>query len=596
MDIYQPMNPQEAKKAFQKMNRQIIDDNVNAFVCLKDINKIYPNGVHAVYNFNIDINKNEFIVLVGPSGCGKSTVLRMIAGLEEITSGYLYIDKTLANSQPSKDRNIAMVFQSYALYPHMNVFDNMSFSLRINKARLPKLNKNGEQVYGIDTKEIRKIKRELKKNPEDQDLIAKLHDYENNLKPLYVKRNYTKDELNKIVFDAAEILNLGEYLDRKPKELSGGQMQRVALGRAIVRNPKLFLMDEPLSNLDAKLRVSMRSELVRIHNDVKATTIYVTHDQVEAMTMADRIVVMNKGWIQQIATPQELYESPSNIFVATFIGSPAMNLIEGTYNKGSITFKNGDILKLTKDEKKSYEKFIEESLTYYHSLQKLIEKSHIELLEQIDSITSLLDENGFNDEVQMFFKSVLNLVFSDEKQPRFAKIIPEINLVLEKKSKLLAQKNLKKLQELILEEETEVSKAIEKINSNKYSSITANKAPVSKKKNKQIVKRNLLDDKKIIDEYIAQYQSSKDGNHRIFVGIRPEYFNLDNSQDNFILEIKGQVEQEYLGTETLLHFDYCGTEIIAKLPSKTFTSRQNLRLTVSNDKMFIFDAISGLRI
>jgi len=237
---------------------------------LTDIQKIYDNNVQAVFDFNLDIEDKEFIVLVGPSGCGKSTTLRMIAGLEEITSGELYIDGRLVNNVAPKDRDIAMVFQSYALYPHMSVFDNMAFGLKLRK--MP------------------------------------------------------KDEIEQRVRDAAKILEIEQYLERKPKALSGGQRQRVALGRAIVRNAKVFLMDEPLSNLDAKLRVQMRSEIIKLHERLDATTIYVTHDQTEAMTMASRIVVMKDGYIQQIGTPRDVYNHPVNMFVANFIGAPAMNL------------------------------------------------------------------------------------------------------------------------------------------------------------------------------------------------------------------------------------------------------------------------------
>ena len=241
---------------------------------LKNINKIYDNKVQAVFDFNLDIAEHEFIVFVGPSGCGKSTTLRMIAGLEDISSGELYINGQLMNDVQPKDRDIAMVFQSYALYPHMTVYDNMAFALT------------------------------LKKMP--------------------------KAEIDKRVHEAAEILELTPYLKRKPKALSGGQRQRVALGRAIVCNAKVFLMDEPLSNLDAKLRVQMRAEIIRLHNQLNATTIYVTHDQTEAMTMASRIVVMKDGHIQQVGTPREIYDHPSNLFVASFIGSPAMNFLKGT--------------------------------------------------------------------------------------------------------------------------------------------------------------------------------------------------------------------------------------------------------------------------
>ena len=235
-----------------------------ATVSLRNINKVYDNKVQAVFDFNLDVEDQEFIVFVGPSGCGKSTTLRMIAGLEEITSGELVIDGQRMNDVAPKDRDIAMVFQSYALYPHMTVYENMAFGLKLRK--MP------------------------------------------------------KEEIDKRVLEAAKILEIEEYLKRKPKALSGGQRQRVALGRAIVRNAKVFLMDEPLSNLDAKLRVQMRSEIIKLHEKIGATTIYVTHDQTEAMTMASRIVVMKDGYIQQIGSPKEIYNHPVNMFVARFVG------------------------------------------------------------------------------------------------------------------------------------------------------------------------------------------------------------------------------------------------------------------------------------
>mgnify|MGYP004545315705 CR=1 FL=1 len=248
-----------------------------------NINKIYDNKVQAVFDFNLDVRDKEFIVFVGPSGCGKSTTLRMVAGLEEITSGELYINDRMVNDIAPKDRDIAMVFQSYALYPHMTVYDNMAFGLKLRK--IP------------------------------------------------------KEEIEKRVNEAAAILGLEPYLNRRPKALSGGQRQRVALGRAIVRSPKVFLMDEPLSNLDAKLRVQMRSEIAKIHERVGATTIYVTHDQTEAMTMASRIVIMKDGHIQQIGTPKEVYNFPANIFVGGFIGSPAMNFLRGKYIDGQFVIE-----------------------------------------------------------------------------------------------------------------------------------------------------------------------------------------------------------------------------------------------------------------
>ncbi|MBE5901052.1 MAG: sn-glycerol-3-phosphate ABC transporter ATP-binding protein UgpC [Lachnospiraceae bacterium] len=286
-----------------------------AEVRLKDVMKIYPpvdtkkhnvkhlevteKGVVAVQQFNIDIQDKEFIVLVGPSGCGKTTTLRMIAGLEEISEGELYIDGELMNAVAPKDRDIAMVFQSYALYPHMTVFDNMAYSLKI--------------------------------------------------------KHVPKDEIKRRVEEAAEILDITKYLQRKPKALSGGQRQRVAIGRAIVRNPKVLLMDEPLSNLDAKLRNQMRAELLKLQNRIQTTIVYVTHDQVEAMTLGDRIVVMKDAYIQQIGTPQEVFNHPANTFVAGFIGTPQMNFFEGELlregNDYSVKYKDY-VVKLSENKAK----------------------------------------------------------------------------------------------------------------------------------------------------------------------------------------------------------------------------------------------------
>ncbi len=259
-----------------------------AGLSLRNIYKKYPGGVTAVTDFTLEIEDKEFIILVGPSGCGKSTTLRMIAGLEEISEGELFIGDKLVNDVPPKDRDIAMVFQNYALYPHMTVFDNMAFGLK------------------------------LRKTP--------------------------KEEIKRRVEEAARILDISHLLDRKPKALSGGQRQRVALGRAIVREPKVFLLDEPLSNLDAKLRAQMRTELNKLHKRLGTTFIYVTHDQVEAMTMGDRIVVMKDGFIQQVDTPQNLYDNPVNVFVAGFIGSPQMNFIDAKMvsKDGKLVVEYGD--------------------------------------------------------------------------------------------------------------------------------------------------------------------------------------------------------------------------------------------------------------
>jgi multiple sugar transport system ATP-binding protein len=254
-------------------------------ITLNAIDKIYENGFHAVNQLDLEVQEGEFLVLVGPSGCGKSTALRMIAGLETISGGDMYIGGNRVNDLDPKDRDIAMVFQSYALYPHLTVRDNIAFALK------------------------------LKKMP--------------------------KDEINSRVEDAARILELTEYLDRKPAKLSGGQRQRVAMGRAIVRQPQAFLMDEPLSNLDAKLRVQMRAEISRLQRQLNVTTVYVTHDQIEAMTMGDRVAVLSRGLLQQVDTPQNLYDHPDNIFVATFIGSPQMNMLKGRYDASGATLTVG---------------------------------------------------------------------------------------------------------------------------------------------------------------------------------------------------------------------------------------------------------------
>jgi len=281
-----------------------------AQVSLKNVTKVYANGLKVVDKINLGVENKEFMVLVGPSGCGKSTTLRMIAGLEEVTDGCLYIGDKMVNDVPAKDRDIAMVFQNYALYPHMTVFENMAFGLKL--------------------------------------------------------RHYPKSEITQRVCEAADILGIKHLLDRRPKEISGGERQRVAVGRAIVRKPKVFLFDEPLSNLDAKLRVQMRTELHKLHIRLQTTIIYVTHDQVEAMTMGDRIAVMRNGLLQQLADPIDVYDHPKNKFVAGFIGSPPMNFMVGRIIKkeGKIYFDEGKIfVKVVEDMYKKIESYIGKEVT-----------------------------------------------------------------------------------------------------------------------------------------------------------------------------------------------------------------------------------------
>ncbi len=312
-----------------------------AYLTLKNINKIYPNGYHAMHDFNLEVEKGEFIVFVGSSGCGKSTTLRMIAGLETISSGELLINGVRANEKGPREREIAMVFQSYALYPQMSVYDNLAFGLTLQ---------------GVD-----------------------------------------EDVIDKKVKHVAQILGLTDYLDRMPRALSGGQRQRVAVGRAIIRKVGIFLMDEPLSNLDAKQRVTMRAEIAQIHRETGATTIYVTHDQTEAMTLADRIVIMKTGYVQQVGTPYELYFEPVNMFVAGFIGEPPMNFIRSTVKGGCIKIGDTsyDISPNLGDKCAQYEGkdivfgFRPEAITLGEQKDAYVVKAKVELTEMLGDNTNV---------------------------------------------------------------------------------------------------------------------------------------------------------------------------------------------------------------
>ena len=321
---------------------------------ITSVGKIYPNGTRALEDVSIEVNDGEFVVLVGPSGCGKTTLLRMVAGLEDITEGEISIAEKIVNEVAPKDRDIAMVFQNYALYPHMSVYDNMAFSLKLRK--------------------------------------------------------FSKDEIDKKVKDAAKTLEIDELLDRKPKALSGGQRQRVAMGRAIVRSPQAFLMDEPLSNLDAKLRVQMRAELGQLHTQLQTTTLYVTHDQVEAMTMGDRVAVIRKGILQQIDTPREIYLYPKNIFVAGFIGSPSMNFVYATVkisSKGaSLTFGEDQIF--VKDPPESLKDYEGKEIVLGvrpEAFEDSVYANKKEFSEEINIHVSLLEQLG-SDTYIHFYKDI----------------------------------------------------------------------------------------------------------------------------------------------------------------------------------------------
>ena len=317
-----------------------------AYLTLKNINKIYPNGFHAVHDFNLEMEKGEFIVFVGPSGCGKSTTLRMIAGLEDISNGEFLIDGKRANEQGPRERGVAMVFQSYALYPQMSVYDNIAFGL---------------ELQGAD-----------------------------------------EDYIDEKVRNTARILGLTEYLDRLPRALSGGQRQRVAIGRALIRKVGIFLMDEPLSNLDAKQRVTMRSEITQIHRETGSTTIYVTHDQTEAMTMADRIVVMKDGYVQQVGTPRELYFDPVNVFVAGFIGEPPMNFVRGKVQGGKLAVgpNEVDLKHKLGDKLQQYEGreivfgFRPESIKLGQHADAYVLPAGVELTEMLGDNTNVYIEMG----------------------------------------------------------------------------------------------------------------------------------------------------------------------------------------------------------
>ena len=597
---------EEAKALLKSCNYKIRNGNVDSFVSLQGINKVYPNGVQAVYDFNLDINKNDFIVLVGPSGCGKSTTLRMVAGLEDISSGYLYIDGVLSNYLPSKSRDISMVFQSYALYPQMSVYENIAFPLRIRKYDKKKydyelvyykevielLDKEdivqsiinsydkslnfGKPYEYISTKyncldgsakyllkEVLKLTKlefietefiNIKDTIKEQ-YSNKLENRKETLKAkgkfvndefvytdlngneIYIKAKLTEQEIRNKVFEAATILDLGPYLDRLPKELSGGQMQRVALGRAIVRNAKVFLMDEPLSNLDAKLRVMMRSEIVRIHEQIGATTIYVTHDQTEAMTMATKIVVMSKGWVQQVGTPKEVYSKPNNLFVAKFIGSPAMNIFDGTYNDGTITLDDG------------FKVDFGEKLILAHK------KFYTKKIEETERLLSLLDTD-IEGEVT---RTELAKIFSAKsyaKNEKEAKDIDVLTYSKKKKKKIFAKKAVKGFD-------------LEETRSN-------------------------------LNEMLAKYKEAFTSSHTIKLGIRPENIHVASTYKEKDKSASFVIEPnvvELLGGEYLLHSTYNGIEMIAKVPATLeVKAHEQIKLVMSKNLIHIFDEISGERI
>ncbi len=481
---------------------------------LKHIYKVYSGGVRAVNDFNLDIKDKSFVVLVGPSGCGKSTTLRMVAGLENITSGQLYIDNNLVNDVESKNRDIAMVFQSYALYPHMTVYQNMGFSLKLR------------------------------------------HE-----KPAIIKEKVLK---------AAEILEISDLLDRKPKELSGGQRQRVALGRAIVREPNVFLLDEPLSNLDAKLRVQMRTEITKLHEKLQTTFIYVTHDQTEAMTMGDTIVVMNKGFIQQADAPVTLFEDPTNLFVATFLGSPQMNIIECDLVKEGDKYGvklegvDSNIVWLKKNTGRQIENSgLDFEKKYLFGIRpdhvKVVEKgipAHVEAVEQLGDET-IIYATIENHKQHIVVKAPLTININSQD---------DIHLEFLKERVYLFDKD------------------------SEYSLIgmpSFNKIPCSLKDNKIVVGSQEVE----LDEEYVSHILDRAFNEPIFMAIKPEHIELEGNESN--RELKAKVE--FIEERTNYNIVYVSLEGVNQYltfrasKERKYNEGDKVSVYLPLDKTYIFD-------
>ena len=520
----------------KKRSKEEKSDTSGAFLSLKHINKIYDNHVQAVFDFNLDVAKHEFIVLVGPSGCGKSTTLRMIAGLEEITSGDLYIDGIYANQLPPKDRNIGMVFQSYALYPHMTVYENMAFALKVNHVK--------------------------------------------------------KDEIEKRVLNAAKILQITDYLNRKPNALSGGQCQRVALGRAIVRDAKVFLMDEPLSNLDAKLRVQMRSEIVKLHKALDTTTIFVTHDQTEAMTMASRIVVMNKGYVQQIGTPEEIYSHPANIFVATFIGSPAMNIMKTKLVDNKLKFDNNYEIDLGDDFKKTLSDFYKEEIKKQEKKIDNYKDLYFDRFLASHSYKALKRIDGDFSEVNKL-ASKLNLEGKENFDAEHLELAKNL-IYIETAKNYINQLSKNDSENAEFVKESLQNLDILLVNEDKFDEINASYLIFIKeylylnsaKTNPNIQKLN-----KLIEELKSV---EKNGTKEVLFGIRPEDVELGQDEPYFESTID---VRELLGSEYYIHFDFSGQTFISKLEvNQPLKEGEKISVYFKKDKIHIFDPLTEERI
>lgn len=564
------------------------------FLSLQHVEKIYPNGEKAVYDFNLNVEKNEFVVIVGPSGCGKSTTLRMIAGLEDITAGDIYLEDELLNYKPSKDRKMAIVFQSYALYPQMSVFENIAFPLTINEYSVPAKNKQlyplGElrrlladqpfdkiigalaEIAGMKGNESKK-REELAavlrvsveaaerlfsmytaalrsgKGPSviawsaelDAEIAEKKKIAEANGEKLNAEfcrldekgevvretRKFYPYEIRNKVFDVAQKLDLVPYLDKQPKELSGGQMQRVALGRAIIKDVPIFMMDEPLSNLDAKLRLTMRSEIVKLHNRINATTIYVTHDQTEAMTMATRIVVMSCGFIQQIGTPEEVYNQPDNIFVARFIGSPSMNIFDANFAREGGKFTFGGM------EYAAGAAFSAKHDAFYR--QKIAEFEG--MLENFDLAAR---------------EKILKILSATKSEKSYNK--------KGRKRKSLFVSIRKKFRK--------------------------EEAPVE----------TYSFEKGVCETKLAELKEYLNGDHPLTVGVRAERMKIEKavgSSHPGTICVRPTV-CELLGGEYNVHFDFCGKDMIGRFDAKDkITTRDEITVYFAPENMQIFDPITG---
>lgn len=569
----------------------------NSFISLQHLVKVYRGGEKAVFDFDLDIERNEFIVIVGPSGCGKSTTLRMIAGLEDISDGDIYLENELLNFKPCKDRHMAIVFQSYALYPQMNVYNNIAFPLTINLYPMPKINAclkanaeienllqtvpwnkfigvlynvcNGkgrakdeqiatlfdvtlyaaevlyracaaykgqplENLKTMDEEIQAAIRAELKPcvDAANADVLQKgilldsdFCEVDGDGNKIIEYRKYTPYEIKTRVYETAAKLDLTPYLDKLPKELSGGQMQRVALGRAIVKNVPVFLMDEPLSNLDAKLRLTMRSEIVKLHDRINATTIYVTHDQTEAMTMASRIVVMSKGFVQQIGTPEEIYNNPRNIFVAKFIGSPSMNVFELTLNRESKCLEYGDLKVAVNDD------FLQKHDVFYG--------------DKATEFSSMLDD------------------FDEKASEKILK-------VLSATGDYVVKKNAEKKQRFL---------------------------DWFKRKKADVAVDAYAHEKEIAEQKCNECKEYLTSSHKLLAGIRPERIKIEKydakkKYKNGVV-VKPSV-CELLGDEYNVHFEYCGINMVGQIDAKDkVTTKDDIAVSFSFDDIYLFDPVTG---